>query len=99
MFNIKLIPYIIIAIILSYGFYEWQSMKNTIEIQQNTIENKNIEISILNANIEINKEIALKEKQKAVFEAISKTKKISIEEKVEYDNSKSVDINSTRFYL
>ena len=99
MIYLRLAPYVIALLIMSYGYYTWQNMKSTIETKTQIIEDKTLEIKTLNANIETNKIIYLKEKQKAVFDAISKTKKQTLEDKINYDKNNSVDTNSTNFYL
>lgn len=96
---LKLIPYVLVASILSFGVYKWMDMKNTIVTQTNQISNLKAVEQILISNIETNERIAKDSKKKAIFEAISTTKKTHLEKGMKYDKSSSIDINSTRFYL
>jgi len=96
---IKFLPYILIATLLSYGVYKWKDMQNTISEQKTTIKNKILEIDVLNENIKIQKVITADEKSKAIFEALSDSKKLKVKDNINYDKNKSISINSTRFYL
>ena len=99
MIYIKYLSISILMLFFGLAYNKYNTMESTIESQRKDIENKEMTISIMAGNIDVMKEQFMDDIAKKVFEATAKERKKSIEERLNYDNNKSVDTNSTRIYL
>ena len=87
----------VMAMVAGIG-WKWNQMENTIAKQRVELVNKDVAIQVMADNAVVAEKVNEKMIKKVVFDAIAAERKATVEGSINYDNSTSVDINSTRFY-